>query len=105
MAVLLEGGCRVADMREDAPQVQGELISMRVLEIEPGVSHEFRNEDRDEVFFSLGNCTVVIEGVEHEVEPETGIFLRAGERFAIQNQGSASFVFLGDQSPSTDEEV
>jgi len=105
MAVLLEGGCRVADMREEAPQVHGELISLRVVEIEPGVSNEFRNEDRDEVFFSLGNGTVVIEGVEQRVEPETGIFVGAGERFAIENAGSASVAFVGVQCPATGEEV
>ena len=70
MAVLLEGGCRVANMREDAPQVQGELISLRVLEFAPGESLEFRNEDRDEVLFSLGDCTLLIDGVEQRVEPE-----------------------------------
>lgn len=103
MAVLLEGGCRVADMREDAPQVAGELISMRVIDIAPGESQEFLNEDRDEVLFSLGSCTLVIEGVEQRVEAETGIFLRAGERFAIENPGSASVAFVGVQSPATQE--
>ena len=105
MAVLLEGGCRVADMREDAPQVQGELISLRVFEIGPGVSSEFLNEDRDEVLFSLGNCTLVSGGVEQRVEPETGIFLRAGERFAIENPGSAPVGLIGVQCPATGEEV
>lgn len=101
MTVLLEGGCRVADMREDAPQVQGELISLRVVEIAPGVSQGFFNEDRDEVLFTLGSCRLVSAGVEQRVEPETGIFLRAGERFAIENQGSASVAFVGVQSPAT----
>lgn len=105
MAVLLEGGCRVADMRQDAPQVRGELISMRVVEIAPGSSASYRNDGRDEVLFSLGSCTLVIEGVEQRVEAETGIFLRAGERFAIENQGSASVAFVGVQCPVTGEEV
>ena len=105
MAVLLEGGCRVADLREDAPQVQGELISLRVLEFAPGVSHEFRNEDRDEVLFSLGNCTLSIDGVAQRVDSETGIFVRAGERFAIENPGSASVGLVGVQCPATGEDV
>jgi mannose-6-phosphate isomerase-like protein (cupin superfamily) len=102
MAVLLEGGCLVVNMREDAPQVQGELISLRVLEFAPGESLEFRNEDRDEVLFSLGDCTLLIDGVEQRVEPETGIFIRAGERFTIENPGSAPVGFVGVQSPATE---
>ena len=105
MAVLLQGGCRVAQMREDAPQVQGELISLRVVEIDPGASREFRNEDRDEVLFSLGDCALVIEGVEQRVEADTGIFLRAGERFAVENQGLASVKLVGVQCPVTHAEV
>ena len=105
MPVLLEGGCRVADMREEAPQLQGELISLRVLEIEPGVSREFLNEQRDEVLFSLGSCALVIEGVEQRVEPETGIYLPAGERFVIDNQGSTPVGLVGVQAPATGEEV
>ena len=105
MAVLLEGGCRVADMREDAPQVQGELISLRVLQFEPGVSREFHNEEHDEVLFSLGECALVIDGVEQRVEAETGIFVSAGERFSIENPGSAPVALVGVQCPVTGEKV
>ena len=105
MAVLLEGGCCVADMREDAPQVQGELISLRVLEIEPGVSNEFRNEDRDEVLFSLGNCTLVIGGFAHEVEPQSGVFIPAQKTFRFENHGPQPVSFVSVQCPATGEEV
>ena len=105
MAVLLEGGCRVADMREDAPQVQGELISLRVLEFAPGVSPEFRNEDRDEVLFSLGNCTLSIEGVAHDIEPQSGIFIRAQKAFRFENHGSQPVSFVSVQCPVTNNEV
>src|SRR5689334_22261820 len=105
MAVLLEGGCCVADMREDAPQVQGELISLRVLEIEAGVSNEFRNEDRDEVLFSLGNCTLVIGGFAHEVEPQSGVFIPAQKTFRFENHGTQPVSFVSVQCPATGEEV
>ncbi|HEY8410749.1 MAG TPA: hypothetical protein VIK76_05080 [Pyrinomonadaceae bacterium] len=51
MAVLLEGGCRVAHMSEAAPQVEGSLISLRLLEFAPGRSPDFRNAENDEVLF------------------------------------------------------
>ena len=105
MAVLLEGGCRVADMHEDAPQVQGELISLRVLEIEPGVSTSIRNEERDEVLFSSGSCTLVIEGVEQRVEPQSGVFIPAQKTFRFENRGTEPVSFVGVQCPATHNEI
>jgi mannose-6-phosphate isomerase-like protein (cupin superfamily) len=84
-------------MSEGAPQVTGSLISLRVLE-----SGEFKNEECDEVLFSLGRCALIIEGVAQQVEPETGIFVRAGQRFAIQNQGSSPIPVVGVQCPVTE---
>ena len=105
MAVLLEGGCLVADMREGAPQVEGKLISLRVIEIGPGLSSRLGTDDRDEVVFSLGSCTVVIGGDEQRVDAETGIFLRARQRFTIENQGSEPLFLVGVQCPATGDEV
>jgi len=105
MAVLLEGGCRVAEMREPAPQVQGELISLRVFEVAPGGSQEFRNEDRDEVLFSLGSGTLIIEGVAHALEPHSGVFIRVGQSFRFENRGTQPVAFVGVQSPPTAIEV
>src|ERR1043165_8191798 len=102
MAVLLEGGCVVANMREDAPQVKGVLISLRVVEVTPGLSMDFRNEDLDEVLFALGSCRLVIEGTAQVVERETGIFVPAGERRVIENTGSAPLVLVGVQCPATE---
>jgi len=102
MAVLLEGGCRVAAMSEDAPQVEGSLISLRVLEFGPGRSPTFRNAEHDEVLFALSNCTLLIDGDARRVERETGIFVRAGQAFAIENQGSAPVTLVGVQSPATE---
>ena len=105
MAVLLEGGCRVADMREDAPQVEGELISLRVVEVAPGGSAEFRDEQRDEVLFSLGNCTLLIEGIAHEVEPQSGIFIGAKKTLRFENRGTQPVSFVSVQCPATGDEV
>jgi len=105
MAVLLEGGCRVADMREDAPQVAGELISLRVLEIEPGSSRELHNDDRDEVLYSLGECVLSVEGVAHDVEPQSGIFIRAQQTFRLQNRGTGPVSLVSVQCPATGNDI
>src|SRR5437867_5337701 len=65
MAVILEGDCRVSEMREGDPLTNGTLrlwnrigrasgaqaISLRVLEFGPGLSPAIRNDDCDQVLF------------------------------------------------------
>ena len=68
MAVTLEGGCRVSDLREGEPLTEGTLriwnrigratgaqaISLRILEFAPGRSPGIRNDNCDEIFYVLG---------------------------------------------------
>ena len=65
MAVVLEEGCRVSEMREGEPLVEGTLriwnrigratgaqaISLRVMEFAPGLSPGIHNEDYDEILY------------------------------------------------------
>src|SRR6266478_4901315 len=67
MAIVLEGGCRVSEMREGEPLIEGTLriwnrigratgaqaISLRVMEFAPGLSPGIRNEDCDEILYLL----------------------------------------------------
>src|SRR2546430_10128592 len=67
MAVILEGGCRVSEMREGEPVVNRTLrvwnrigratgaqaISLRVMEFAPGLSPTIQNEDCDEILYVL----------------------------------------------------
>lgn len=69
MAVTLEGGCRVSDMREGEPVVNGTLriwnrigkangaqaISLRVMEFAPGLSPGVRNGDCDEILYVVSS--------------------------------------------------
>lgn len=99
MAVLLDGGCRVATMEEGIPRRDGSLISMRVLEFGPGSSSELRNEDLDEVLFSLDSCRIVIDEVAHELEPQSGVFIPAQKTFRIENPGAKSVYLVSSQAP------
>ncbi len=67
MAVVLEGGCRVSEMREGELLIQGSLriwnrigratgaqaISLRVMEFAPGLSPGIRNDECDEILYVL----------------------------------------------------
>lgn len=116
MAVLLDGGCRVSAMREGTPKVDGSLriwnefgpgtgtqaISMRIFEFGPGRSPVLRNEESDEVLFALDECKIFIDEVAHEVEPQSGIFIRAHQTFRVENRGINAVCFVSVQCPTTE---
>src|SRR5712692_1811515 len=134
MAVVLEGGCRVSEMREGASVVEGTLriwnrigratsaqaISLRVMEFAPGLSPGIRNDHCDEILYVLDDdfkssvrdevsttrvsewVNLSIDGKSHEISPDTGIYIRPGETFAVDNPGPALFVLISSQCPDPD---
>jgi len=136
MAVILEGGCRVSEMREGAAVSNGTLrvwhqvgravgaqaISLRVLELAPGVSPEMCNESCDEILYVLDApwerrhpaclnvnnehvgenepvATIFIDDRAYEVGPATGIYLRPGQAFSVDNPGPEPLVLISSQCP------
>src|SRR4051812_46507743 len=107
MAVDLEGGCRVTHYREGDPIREGTLsvwrqvgratgaraISLRTLEFAPGRSSQIRNSDCDDVLFVLeGEATVTVGDSQYPVGADSGIYVRPGELFAVENPGPGPFV-------------
>lgn len=84
---------------EIGPETGAKAISLRILEFEPGLSPVLRNEETDEVLFSLGNCTLFIDSVFYEVESHSGILIRAGQNFRIENPGTEPVCFVSSQVP------
>ena len=119
MAVVLEGGCRVSTMHEGVPYVSGSLkilnqvgksngaeaISLRILEFGPGASPGLRNRECDEVLYLLEDldddrtCTVYIDGNSYEIGPQTGVYLRPGQTFSVQNSAPDVVRFVSSQCP------
>lgn len=122
MAVILEGGCRVSSMHEGMPYVSGSLkvwnrvgrangadaISMRILEFGPGSSPALRNRECDEVLYVLedledetadARCALMIDGRSHEVGPRTGVYLRPGQTWRVENSGPGAVTFVSSQCP------
>jgi mannose-6-phosphate isomerase-like protein (cupin superfamily) len=124
MAVILEGGCRVSDMREGEPVVSGtvriwdqigqatgaQAISLRVLEFAPGLSPGIRNADSDEILYVLGDGyvndarenTIWIDDAEFNVGGDTGIYIRPQQTFAIDNPNSQPVLVLSSRCPDPD---
>jgi mannose-6-phosphate isomerase-like protein (cupin superfamily) len=109
MAVELEGGCRVAQLKEGKPLPDGDLLvwnhfegalSLRVLELHGSTT--FQDDSHDEVLY-------VLEG--SPLPPDTGIYIPAGQAMqlsgdmtlvssrapAAQSHGHAFSVHLDDQ--------
>lgn len=99
MAVILEGGCRVSEMREGEPVIKGTLrvwnrigraigaqaISLRVMEFAAGLSPTIQNEDCDQILF-----------VERGSRLERGHPARTSER-SERTEPFASITIAGDQ--------
>ena len=136
MAVVLEGGCRVSQMREGEPLTNGTLriwnrigratgaqaISLRVMEFAPGLSPALRNDDSDEILYLLdagsesgdadpnevstarvsGWVNLLIDGQSFRGGPDTGVYLRPGETFAVDNPGPYPVIFVSAQCPDAD---
>jgi mannose-6-phosphate isomerase-like protein (cupin superfamily) len=126
MVVILEGGCRVSQMHYGEPLVAGTLriwkqigratgaqaISLRVMEFAPGLSPTIRNDDSDEILYVLGTevstthgsgwVKVLIDGQSREVGPDSGIYIRPHQIFAIDNPGPDSITIISSQCPDPD---
>jgi mannose-6-phosphate isomerase-like protein (cupin superfamily) len=135
MAVILEGGCRVSDMREGVPVVNGtvrtwnpigratgaQAISLRVMEFAPGFSPGIQNGECDQILYVIGRWDLsviagrevstaggsgwihlLIDGHSHKVNPDSGIYIRPNETFAIDNPGPESMFLISSQCPDPD---
>jgi mannose-6-phosphate isomerase-like protein (cupin superfamily) len=145
MAINLAGGCRVSQMGEDVPAVNGTLsiwnqigratgaqaISLRIMEFAPGLSPAIRNGDCDEILYVLNNMErghpdaerghpvrlsersertlagksnsrIVIDGRPYDISPDTGIYVRPNETFAIENPGPDAIVLVSSRCPEPD---
>ena len=132
MAVVLAGGCRVTQMHDGEPLVEGTLrmwnqigratgaqaISLRVMEFAPGLSPRIRNDDCDEILYVLErghparmselgerrDLTLLLDGIPHDLGTDTGIYIRPHQTFAIDNRGADSINIISAQCPDPDRD-
>ena len=65
-----------------------EQLEQRVIRFAPGRSKEHVLDGRQEVVYVVsGRGALIIEGREHELEPDMGAYVAAGERFEVDNPG------------------
>ena len=109
-------------MREGGPLVAGTLriwnrigratgaqaISLRIMEFAPGLSPGISNAGCDEILYVLDSerasdidhgAQILIDGRSSDITAETGIYIRPGETFAVDNHGPGSIVMVSSQCP------
>jgi len=116
---LVKGTLRIWNQIGRATGAQA--ISLRVMEFAPGLSPGISNDDCDEILYVLGwesgqparNEVIstargrgwvhlFIDGRSHEVEPDTGIYVRPNQTFVIDNSGPNSAIVISAQCPDPD---
>jgi mannose-6-phosphate isomerase-like protein (cupin superfamily) len=112
-------------MREGEPFVNGTLrmwsqigkttgaqaISLRIIEFAPGLSPGIQNGDCDQILYVVdevrtacvsGRVNLLIEGIAYAIGPDTGIYIRPRQTFAIDNQTQDSIIVISSQCPDPD---
>jgi (S)-ureidoglycine aminohydrolase len=77
-----------------------ERLEQRVLRFAPGRSKPHTLDGVQEVLYvASGRGTLVIDGREHELEPDSGAYVAAGERYEIENPGPEELVIVAVRAP------
>ena len=77
-------------------------IGVILVELEPGMkSAEIHyHKEREGVYVVLqGNATLMLNGTEHQLKPETFVFLSPGDKHGITSTGNETFRMIEVYSP------
>jgi mannose-6-phosphate isomerase-like protein (cupin superfamily) len=84
-----------------------DALEQALLELDPGSSREIGVGPAEETLFVLtGSGTVSVDGEQHELEPESGLYLPPGSTFVLSNPGPETLrvvaVRVPDPEPAGD---
>lgn len=80
------------------------LLTQRVLRFAPGKSAARSSETHDEVAYVVsGNGTLTLDGDTHDLHPDLGVFIKAGETSQIDNAGDDDLVIVSVTAPPPDQ--
>jgi len=100
----LEGHRPAGDTVLEKTTIAAGLLEQRLLRFAPGRSLERGGADQDELLYvAAGRGTLVVDGDPHALEPDAGVYLRAGEGWTIENPGPGELVALSVTSPPSEE--
>ena len=80
--------------------VGAEHLVQQVLRFAPGRSQPRKSPDRDEIAYVVsGAGTLLLGGEPHELGPDIGMYVRAGEVYEVENTGSEDLVLISVTAP------
>jgi mannose-6-phosphate isomerase-like protein (cupin superfamily) len=78
-----------------------ERLEQRVIRFRPGRSAERSLAGRQEVLYvAAGSGTVEVNGERHMLEPNMGVYLASGERYAVENPGPGELHVVSVTAPA-----
>ncbi|MEX0864677.1 MAG: cupin domain-containing protein [Acidimicrobiia bacterium] len=81
-----------------------ERLVQRVLRFASGRSRPRKAAGRDEVAYVVsGAGRLILEGKPHELAEDTGVYIRAGERYEIENTNAEDLVLISVTAPEPTE--
>jgi mannose-6-phosphate isomerase-like protein (cupin superfamily) len=84
--------------------VGAERLVQSVQTFTTGKSSPRRSEDRDEVAYVVaGEGSLVLDGVSHDLNPDIGVYIRAGESYLVVNNGPDDLVLVSVTAPPPDK--
>ncbi len=100
----LDGRRPAGDTTLEKVTIDAGPLEQRVLRFAPGRSLERGEDGRDEVLYvASGRATLLLDGSPHELEPDTGVYVRAGERYAVENPGPDELLVVSVATPAGEE--
>jgi mannose-6-phosphate isomerase-like protein (cupin superfamily) len=77
-----------------------QLLEQRVTRYAPGRSLPRGESKLDELLYAVsGSGTLELDGVPHELQPESGAYVRAGETYVIDNPGPDELLIVSTSVP------
>jgi mannose-6-phosphate isomerase-like protein (cupin superfamily) len=79
-----------------------ERLEQRLIRFAPGRSRERGEAGRDELLYiASGSGSLELEGSRHDLAPDTGAYVRAGERYVVENAGPDELLVVSVAAPLT----
>jgi len=96
----LDGQRPEGDTTFEKVTIDAGLLEQRVLRFAPGRSLERGDDERDELLYVVsGAGTLALDGEPHPLEADTGVYIRAGERYSVENRGLDEVLVVSVASP------
>ncbi|MCP9486681.1 MAG: cupin domain-containing protein [Gaiellaceae bacterium MAG52_C11] len=100
----LDGQRPEGDTALEKVTIDAGLLEQRVLRFAPGRSGERGEVDRDELLYVVsGGATLELDGEPHQLARETGAYIRAGERYTVENPGPEELLLVSVAAPAGED--